>query len=115
MTSRKTIEHRTEPRFRRHLHVRIGSLELATANVSLHGMQIVCPIMRYKSIEPDVKRGQLSAQITLPRDAVVGATLSVRYHSRYGDEVLIGTRIDSTEPDAHAQWTGYILELSGAT
>lgn len=113
MTTSKTIEHRSEPRFRRHLVVRIGSLELSTANVSLHGMQVVCPILRFKSIEVDVRRGQLSAQVTLPRGELIGATLSVRYCSQYGDDVLVGVRSTVTDPDALAQWTAYIEGLSG--
>lgn len=109
----KPIEHRSEPRYRRLLLVRISNLELMTANVSLHGMQIVCPIMRFVGIEADVRRGQLSAQITLPRGAPIGATLSVRYCSEYGDEVLVGAKLTLTDPNAQAQWAAYIDDLSG--
>ena len=113
MTHLEPNEHRSEPRYRRLLQVRIGNLELRTANVSLHGMQIVCPIMRFKSIEADVQRGQLGAQITLPRGEAIGATLSVRYFSQYGDEILIGIRLILTDPNAQAQWAAYIGDMSG--
>ena len=113
MTPLEPHEHRREPRYRRLLSVRIGSPELTTANVSLHGMQIVWPLMRFKSIEADVRRGQLSAQVTLPRGAPIDATLSVRYFSQYGDEMLVGVRSTLTDPDAEAQWTAYIGGLAG--
>ena len=112
MTPLEPIEHRSEPRYRRLLLVRIGNLELMTANVSLHGMQIVCPIMRFKGIEADVRRRQLSAQITLPRGAPLGATLPVQYFSQYGDEVLVGVKLTLTDPNAQAQWAAYIDDLS---
>ena len=105
-------EYRSEHRYRHLLPVRIGSLELVTANVSLHGMQIVCPIMRFNGIKADVRSGQLGAQVTLPRGAPFDATLSVRYCSQYGDEVLIGVRLALTDPNAQAQWAAYIDSLS---
>lgn len=105
-------EHRSEPRYRHLLPVRIGNLEMTTANVSLHGMQVVCPVMRFKRIKEDVRSGQLGAQVTLPRGAPIDVTLSVRYCSRYGDEVLIGARMALTDPGAQAQWAAYIGALS---
>lgn len=105
-------EHRNEPRYRHLLPVRIGSLEMTTANVSLHGLQIVCPVMRFKRIEKDVRSGQLGAQVILPRGAPFDATLSVRYCSRYGDEVLIGARMAVTDTGAQAQWAAYIGDVT---
>ncbi|MBI3044646.1 MAG: PilZ domain-containing protein [Betaproteobacteria bacterium] len=105
-------DHRGERRYRHLLPVRIGSLELVTANVSLHGMQIVCPIMRFNRIKADARSGQLSAQVDLPRGAPFDATLSVRYCSQYGDEVLIGVRLALADPNAQAQWAAYIDGLS---
>lgn len=105
-------EHRREPRYRHLLPVRIGSLEMTTANVSLHGMQLVCPVMRFNRIKADARSGQLGAQVILPRGAQFDVTLSVRYCSRYGDEVLIGARLALTDPSAQAQWAAYIDDLS---
>ena len=106
------IEHRAEPRYRHLLHIRVGSLELTTANVSLHGMQLVCPVMPFRRIEPDVSGGQLAAQVTLPRGAPFDAALSVRYCSPHRDEVLIGVRMNLTDPGAQAQWAAYIDDRS---
>jgi len=89
-------------------------LELVTANVSLHGMQIVCPIMRFGHIKADVRRGQLGAQVTLPQGTPIGATLSVRYCSQYGDDVLIGASVTLADPNTQAQWAAYIGGLAGA-
>ncbi len=105
-------EHRSEPRYRHLLPVQIGSLEMTTANVSLHGMQIVCPVMRFNRIKADARSGQLSAQVILPRGAPFDAALSVRYCSSYGDEVLIGVRLAVTDPNAQTQWAAYIDDLS---
>jgi hypothetical protein len=113
MTPLDPAEHRSEPRYRHLLPVRIGDLELATANVSLHGMQVVCPVMRFKRIEADVRSGQLGAQVTLPRGEPFGAALSVRYCSPYRDEMLIGVRLAVTDPGAQALWAAYIHDLSG--
>lgn len=112
MMSLELIEHRSTPRYRRLLLVRVGSLELMTANVSLHGMQLVCPIMRFKAIKADVRRGQLSGQISLPGGEAFGAKLAVRYCSQCGDECLIGVNLTLTDPKAQAQWAAYIDELS---
>ena len=112
MTPLEPVEHRREPRYRRLLPVQIGNLELMTANVSLRGMQIVCPIMSFIGIEADVRRGQFSAQVTLPRGAPLGAALSVRYCSQHGDEVLVGVQLALNDLNAQAQWADYIDELS---
>ena len=112
MTPLDPSEHRTEPRYRYLLEVWIGSLELTTANVSLHGMQIVCPVMRFMRIKEDVRGGQLGAQVSLPRGEPVGAALSVRYCSQSTDEVLIGVRMELTDPAAQARWAEWIDKLS---
>ena len=112
MTSSERIELRSETRYRHLLPVRVGNLELTTANVSLHGMQVVCPIMPFNRIKASVERGQLGAQVTLPQGTPFDATLSVRYWSQYGDEMLIGVAMAVTDPGAEAQWAAYIGELS---
>ncbi len=112
MTPLEPLEHRSKPRYRRLLPVRIGSLELVTANVSLEGMQVVCPLMRFKGIEADVRRGELGAQITLPRGEPFGATLQVRYFSQYKAEILVGVELTLSDPNAQAQWAAYIDDLS---
>lgn len=106
------IEHRVEPRYRHLLHIQIGSLEVTTANVSLHGMQIVCPVMPFRRIQPEVKSGQFGALVALPKAAPFDATLSVRYCSPHRDEVLIGVRFELTDPGLQAQWAAYIDERS---
>ena len=108
-------EHRSEPRYRHLLPVRSGSVELVTSNVSSHGMQLVCPLMRFKSIEADVRRGELGAQIILPRGEPLAATLQVRYYSQYKSDMLVGVRLTMTDPDAQATWAAYIDGLSRRT
>ena len=106
------VDHRSEPRYRHLLPVRVDNLELTTANVSLHGMQVVCPILPFNRLKASVERGQLGAQVSLPRGAPFDATLSVRYWSQYGDEMLIGVAMAVTDPGAQAQWASYIDNLS---
>ena len=114
MTPLESTEQRNEPRSPRLLPVRIGRLELTTANVSLHGMQIVCPIMRFERIKADVRGGELAAEVSLPNGAPVAATLSVRYCSQCGDEILIGAQLTVAAPDMQARWAAYIGDLSGS-
>ena len=112
MTTLEPLEHRSKPRYRRLLPVRVGNLELVTSNVSLSGMQLVCPLMRFKGIEADVRSGQLSAQITLPSGTPVEATLPVRYFSQYKAEMLVGVELTVSDPDMQAKWAAYIDDLA---
>jgi len=112
MTTAGHVEHRSESRYRHLLQVRVGNLELTTANVSLHGMQLVCPQLRFKGIRADVEGGQLAAQVAVPKSAPLDATLAVRYWSQSGDEFLIGVRIALTDPGAQGLWTAHIDKLS---
>jgi hypothetical protein len=105
-------EHRQEPRYRHLLPVRVRNLELTTANISLHGMQLVCPLMPFRRIKADVESGQLGAQVILPRGAPLDAALSVRYWSQHGDEMLIGVRVAIADAGAQTQWAAYIDDLS---
>jgi hypothetical protein len=114
MTPPESAEQRNEPRYQRLLPVRIGHLELTTANVSLHGLQVVCPIMRFERIKADVRRGELAAEVSLPGGAPIAATLSVRYCSQCGDEILIGAQLTLAAPDMQARWAAYIGDLPGS-
>jgi hypothetical protein len=114
MTPVESTEQRNEPRYQRLLPVRIGRLELTTANVSLHGLQIVCPIMRFERIKADVRRGELAAEVSLPGGATIAAPLSVRYCSQCGDEILIGAQLTLAAPDMQALWAAYIGDLSSS-
>lgn len=107
-----TIEHRVEVRYRHLLPVHVGALELATANVSLHGMQLVCPVRPFSRIKADVERGQFAATLALPQGEPIEAALSVRYVSPYRDEMLIGVRMAIADAAAEARWFAYIGELS---
>jgi hypothetical protein len=114
MSPLESTEHRSEARYRRLLRVRVGSLELTTANVSLHGLQLGCPIMRFERIKANVLRGELAAEVGLPSGAPVAATLAVRYCSQAGDEILVGTHLTVAAPDMQARWAAYVDELSGS-
>ena len=106
------IEHRSEARHRHLLPVHVGSVELATANVSLHGMQLVCPVRPFSRIKADVERGQFAAKVALPQGEPFEAALSVRYVSPHKDEMLIGVRMAIADATAEARWLAYIGELS---
>jgi hypothetical protein len=68
--------------------------------------------MRFKGIEADVRRGELSAQITLPQGAPLDATLPVRYFSQYKAEMLVGVELTLSDPDMQAKWAAYIDDLA---
>ena len=112
MNSSGNIEHRSETRFRHLVPVHVGSLELATANVSLHGMQLVCPLRPFNRIKPDVERGQFAAKVAPAQGEPFEVTLEVRYVSPHRDEMLIGVKMTVADPAAQAQWVAYIAELS---
>jgi len=113
MTPLESNEQRNEQRYRRLLPVRVGYLELTTANVSQRGLQVVCPIMRFERIKAAVRRGELAAEVSLPTGAPIAATLTVRYCSQSGDEILIGTQLTVADAETQARWDAYIEELSG--
>jgi len=100
----------------RQLAVKIAGLELLSSNVSLTGMQLVCPEMRYMSIKKQVNSGRLEAEIELPDSGNLNAICSVAYASEYGDEVLIGINIESFENSHATEWECFIsaLEARGA-
>ena len=106
------IEHRSETRFRHLVPVHVGSLELATANVSLHGMQLVCPLRPFNRIKSDVERGQFAAKIAPAQGEPFEAALEVRYVSPHRDEMLIGVKMTVADAAAQARWAAYIAELS---
>jgi hypothetical protein len=106
------IEHRIETRFRHLVPVHVGNLELTTANVSLHGMQLVCPLRPFNRIKPEVERGQFIVKVALAQGEPIEAALAVRYVSPHRDEMLIGVRMTVTDVAAQARWASYIGELS---
>jgi len=111
-TPESSAEQRGDPRYQRLLPVRVRHLDLTTANVSLHGLQVVCPIMRFESIKADARRGELVGLVSLPDGSSIDAALSVRYCSQYGDDVLIGVKLTIAYTDAQARWAAYIDSLS---
>src|SRR5689334_16247256 len=110
-----SIEHRSEVRYRHLVPVHVGSLELATANVSLHGMQLVCPLRPFNRIKPAVERGQIAARIELAQGEPFEVALEVRYVSPHRDEMLIGVKMTVADAAAQARWSAYIAELSKGT
>jgi len=105
-----SIEHRLETRFRHLLPVHVGSVEMSTANVSLHGMQLVCPVRPFSRIKADVNRGELNAMVAVGEP--FRAALSVCYVSPHRDEMLIGVRIGVPDEFAEARWVAFIEGLS---
>jgi len=93
------------------MSVRVGTLEVTTANVSLHGMQLVCPVSPYNRIKADIQRGLLIARIELRQAEPFDAELAIRYVSPHRDEMLIGVRMAVTDDAAREQWSAYIAAL----
>lgn len=114
------FEKRREKRYEEHVPVRILSrritvkvagLELMSADVSLHGLQLVCPETRFMRVKKQINDGLLIAEIQVPGGASVSATCAVAYISTYGDEVLIGLRIETIDSTGGSVWAAYIDEL----
>lgn len=98
--------------FSRQLSVRVAGLELLTANLSLTGMQLVCPKMQIAGIQSQLDEGMLLAEVELPDKRSIAMRCRVAYASPYGDEVLIGTHIEAFEGAGEDQWRAYLTALA---
>ena len=98
----------------RQLAVPVSGLEMLSSNVSRTGLQVACPQMRFASIEKAVRSGQLEAEIELPDTLTLNATCGVAYTSDYGDEILIGLRLERFTESGASEWERYIADLEAA-
>ncbi len=93
------IEKRRHPRYRVRLDARVRGFEMSTANLSVSGMQLVCPAMIYELIKNEFKTDTVEISLSLPDDQQVNAEFEVVYIAEWDDEILIGSRFTRPNGD----------------
>ena len=96
------IEKRRHPRYRVCLDAMVQGFELSTANLSVAGMQLVCPVMFYELIKSELKADVVEVSLSLPDGKLVNAGFEVVYIAEWNDEMLIGSNFTRLEGDAAA-------------
>jgi hypothetical protein len=104
------IEKRQYPRYRVRLDARVRGFEMSTANLSVSGMQLVCPVMIYELIKNKLKADAEEVSLSLPDGQLVTAEFETLYIAEYGDEMLIGSRFTRLDGDVGAL-SAYIDQL----
>ncbi len=96
------IEKRQHPRYRVCLDARVLGFEMSTANLSVTGMQLVCPAMIYEFIKNKLKTETLEACLSLPGEQFVNTGFEVIYITEWAEEFLIGSRFTSIDDEVGA-------------
>ena len=105
------IDKRRHPRYRVCLDARAQGFEMSTANLSMSGMQLVCPVMIYELSTNELKAGAVEDSLSLPDGKLVNAGFEVVYITEWGDEMLIGSRFTRLDEDA-AELSAYLDRLA---
>lgn len=105
-------EKRRHLRVARRVKVEIDGLELYTTNVSLGGLQLECPALRFHALQRAAAAGPIPLCVRLPaRPVPILGQGAVRYTSPAGDDYLIGLEFVSFAADSEVRWGAYIEEL----
>lgn len=86
-------DRRRFPRYAYRLKVKVAGMEAHTTNLSLGGMQVVCPMLQAELIQGQLDSGRLNLTVPTPDGAQVVVDTEVRYLSEYGQDLLIGLLI----------------------
>jgi hypothetical protein len=106
---------RIQPRYPRQVDVNIEGLEICTTNVSVGGVQLACPEMRYIGLQDSQKDDLLPIKLRIPgTQDWVRVQGKIRYADPCDDEYLIGVQFVSADANDRAQWARYIETLSGS-
>ncbi len=112
MSTATSAEQRRHPRHARRLAVDLAGAQLHTTNVSLGGMQVEIPAMRYAGLRAVVGDEIPEWRIVLPGQPV---PLIVRGHIRYadqiGDDTLVGVAFSAWHAYGEERWRDYIASL----
>ncbi len=96
------IENRRHPRYRVRLEARVLGFEMSTANLSVSGMQLICPLMIYELIKNEFKADTVEVSLSLQDDQLLKAGFEAVYIAEWGDEMLIDSRFTRLDGDAGA-------------
>jgi hypothetical protein len=84
---------------------------MVTTNVSLAGLQLVCPALVLGLLSRALETGEIDVTLTLPGDVAVQARCEVVYVSHYGYEYLIGARFVEFEGEGFERLREQCLDL----
>ncbi|MBI4694739.1 MAG: PilZ domain-containing protein [Gammaproteobacteria bacterium] len=105
-------EKRRHPRVARQLTVDIDGLEVFTTNISLGGMQVECPALRFHAFQRLANAGPIPLCVRLPaRPVPILSQGAVRYADPAGDGYLVGLEFVAFSADSEVRWGNYIEEL----
>lgn len=113
MSTAASAEQRRHPRHIRRLVVDLAGARLHTTNVSLGGMQVEIPAMRYGGLRAVLGDTVPEWRITLPGQPVpLIATGEIRYADLVGDEYLAGVAFRHWHAYGEERWREYIATLA---
>lgn len=105
-------EQRRHPRFPRRLVVDLAGAQLYTTNISLGGMQVEIPAMRYPGLLAMVGSATPEWRITLPGQPVpLIAGGGFRYADLVDDAYLAGVAFERWHAYGEDRWRSYIASI----
>ena len=108
-------ELRQHARYSRQIEVQIKHLVLLTTNVSLSGIQLECPALRYRGFQAACKDNHVVMKLTLPgSDELIDIKGQVVYTSPVEDDYLIGIDLVGFTKIGMPIWKSYIASLRGS-
>lgn len=102
---------RVTPRFTKLLDVRVLDFDLETSNVSLGGMQVVCPKRWVGLLRRQWDPRRTPVEIMLQQGIRISAVCSVAYCCECEDDFLIGMRLEEMDDAARTHWQSYVTTL----
>jgi hypothetical protein len=113
--SARNEERRQHPRYARRLSAMVDGLLVFTSQVSLAGMQLLCPEMQLPSLRRALEKRSFRLDIDLPDNNQVSCQVEIAYQSMDGDELLIGVNITGFAKGHRKRWENYLAGLTGPT
>ncbi|MEM7467219.1 MAG: PilZ domain-containing protein [Pseudomonadota bacterium] len=105
-------DNRSESRFGYCLNVVSDGIELTTANISMRGAQLCCPLMRYKGFQSNCRADHVRLGLKVPQtNKPVMVVAAVRYANGCDDEMLIGVEFLEFEHKDRETWEQFIRSI----
>ena len=82
------------------LPAEVAGVEMVTANLSMEGVQVACPQLRYELNAEALSIRPLPVTLRLGDGESASVACGVKYTSAYDDDVLLGLRFGSASEDA---------------
>ena len=99
-------EQRHHPRIPASLRVEFGGFEFSTTNISVTGLQVVCPSMIFDLLSDELEATELV--VVLPDQQRVRGRCRLIYASEWNEEYLLGLEFASFEENGRELLKSYI-------